>query len=373
MRPGMQLLLEILRGQSCKRTIDDTEWGATLALAEEEHVLGWAVARVRARNMPVTQAIAGRFGQVERDAAIAAFYWSSELKGLLLAFNQAGVATVPLKGPFLAERLYGSSALRDNRDLDLLVSRADLAQAEDALSAAGFVAGSADDYHRPWHRQSTTVELHHDVENRLAFDFQVESAMRRAHAAAFQGEPCRQLAAEDELLFLCLHAARHRYERLSLIVDLQLAFEKLPATTMEWKLRPEVAGLDNLLALGAGMVSRMQPGAGVVAPVAMARREADHLERVADRLWQRLLVRSSEPLDWRAVHAFFLEMELAGWRRLNRRVRHLRILQVRLIDVDYAFAARFGLKKAWQAHMLRPLRLALESVRRLRRRAGSGA
>jgi hypothetical protein len=371
MRPGMQCLLEILRGQIGERAIDEAEWDDTLALAEEEHVVAWAVAGARARNVALTPAIANRLVQIERDAAIAAFYWTSELKGLLRAFDQAGIAVVPLKGPFLAERLYGSAALRVNRDLDLVVSIADLARAEAVLGAEGFVAGAADDYHRPWHRQSTTVELHHDVENPLAFDFHVESALRRAHAATFHGEPCRQLAAEDELLFLCLHAARHRYERLSLMVDLQLAFEKLPATTREWKPRPEVAGLDCLLALGVAMVRRMQPEAGVAAAVTVSSRQAEHLEQVAERLWQRLLTQSCKPLDWRAAHAFFLEIELPGWPRLSRRVRHLWILQGRVIDVDYAFAARFGLKRGWQVRVLRSLRLALAAMRRLSSQAGN--
>src|ERR1700735_683963 len=79
-RPGMQCLLEILRGQIGDRAIDEVEWDDALALAEEEHVVAWAVAGARARNVALTPAIANRLVQIERDAAIAAFYWTSELK-----------------------------------------------------------------------------------------------------------------------------------------------------------------------------------------------------------------------------------------------------------------------------------------------------
>jgi Uncharacterised nucleotidyltransferase len=286
---------------------------------------------------------------------------------LLRAFDGGGVAVMPLKGPFLAERMYGGAALRVSRDLDLLVGRCEFARAEAVLSEAGFVPGEADDYHRAWHRLETTVELHHDVENPLAFDFDVASALRRAQPAVFHGQPCRLLAPEDELLFLCLHGARHRYERLSLIVDLKLAFEKLPETAAGWKPRAEVARLDNLMALGLAMVRRLQPGIGVTVRVCVSSRQAEQIERVADRLWQRLLTEPCDPLDWSAAHSFYIEIEAPGWPRLHRRFRHLQILMGRLIESDYAFAARFGLHRGWQVRMLRPVRLLSESMRPPRR------
>jgi hypothetical protein len=88
-----------------------------------------------------------------------------------------------------------------------------------------------------------------------------------------------------------------------------------------------------------------------------------HLERIADRLWQRLLTQPSDPLDWSAAHAFFLELDPPGWPRFQRRIRHLRILSSRVIEPDYAFAAQFGLQRTWQVRMLRPLRLLSNLIR----------
>jgi hypothetical protein len=359
----MACLLDILRGQSAADTICESDWAATLMLAEEEHVLPWAAARLCARQAPIAPALSDRVDQVERDAAISAFYWSSELKGVLRAFGHSNVRTVPLKGPFLAERLYGNAALRVSRDLDLLVCKGELPRAEFILTEIGFTPGTPDDYHRPWRRQTTTVELHHDVENQHAFDFHVEGALQRARRAAFQGERCWQLAPEDELLFLCLHAARHRFERLSLLVDLQLAFQKLPATT-DLRLHPEVASLDNLLTLGRAMVRRLESDSADVGNGRDITSQHQHLEELADRLWQRLMTHPGEPLDWRAAHAFFLEIELPGWPRLRRRYRHLQILASRIIEPDYAFAAHFRMHRSWQVRMLRPLRLLSDLLHR---------
>jgi hypothetical protein len=361
----MQCLLELLRGQSLDPAIDEAEWEVMLTLAEEEHVLAWAVVCLRSRHVPITPHIRRRLEEIERDAALAAFYWCSELKDVLKAFDQSSLRAVLLKGPSLAERLYGRAALRVSRDLDLLVSKADLTRAESVLTAIGFVpAPYPDDYHRAWYRGTTTVELHHDVENPLAFNFDVESALRQAQRAVFQGQPCWHPGPEDELLFLCLHAARHRFERLSLILDLQLAFEKLSGMTDGWSPRPEVAGLHHIFVLGVAMTRRLQPEMSIPFGGRVSKKQELHLERLADRLWQRLLTQPSEPLDWRALHAFYLEIESPGWDRLRRRYRHFRILIERVIEPDYAFAVRFGLHKTWQARALRPLRLLSSLTRR---------
>jgi hypothetical protein len=356
----MDLLLDLLDAPaSPARAIDEPACAAALTLAEEEHILPYAASLLRAQPNPLPPAISDRLTLIERDAALAAFFWSSELKGVLRALHQAGIAAVPLKGPSLAERLYGSPTLRTSRDLDLLVSVADLPRAEAALAAAGFSPGTPDDYHRPWLRHSTTLELHFNVENPLAFDFHIASALRRARPSTFQGQPCSLLAPEDELLFLCLHAVRHRFERLSLLLDLHLAFEKLPLAANPWQPRPEVAALDPLIALSLAMLRRLQPGLSAHPRLSRHAEPIPHLEALADRLWHNLLTQPSQTLDWRTLHAFYLEIEPPGPRRLLRRYRHLRILATRVVAPDYAFAARLGLRCTWHARLLRPIRLLL--------------
>jgi len=362
MRPGMKCLLELLRGPCLDpNATRETEWDAVLALAEDEHVLPWAVACLHAQPNSLPPGASGRIAVIDHQATIEAFFWSSELKSVLQAFEQSQLITVPLKGPCLAERLYGSARLRVSRDLDLLVSKTDLARAEAVLTALGFVPDAPDDYHRPWHRDTTTLELHHNVENPLAFDFHVEDALRRVMRADFQGQPCWVLAPEDELLFLCLHAARHRFERLSLTLDLKLAFEKLPKDV--WHPRPEVAGLNHLLTLGFAVARRLQPDLNAPVKFAASPTELHRLEALADRLWSRLLTQPGEALDWRAAHAFYLQIESPGLPRMRSRFRHLQILAGRAIDLDYNFAARFGLHRTWQVRLLRPLRLLSDLIR----------
>lgn len=358
----MDRLLELLRGHDVDLLHDQEEWEQVFALAEEERILPW-VARLCNRQTAVDPNLRNRLKAIERDAAIAAFYWSSELKAILRAFEQQDIMVVPLKGPFLAERLCGEAALRVSYDLDLLVAKSDVDRAEAVFSGLRFIPDTPDDYHRAWWRGRTTIELHHDVENPLAFDFHIASVLRRTQPTAFQGQRCWQLAPGDELLFLCLHGVRHCFERLSLIQDLCLAFENLnvaeqaPADSNI----QQIAERTSLLVLGLAMARRLQPDMRVRTIEGASAAQVDHLEGVADRLWHRLLTQTSEPLDWQSQHAFFLEMELPG-HRLRRRWRHFQILSARVIKPDYEFAAGFGCHRVWQVRLLRPLRILRDAI-----------
>ena len=361
MRPGIECLLELLRGHRVDLACDQPQWEQVLALAEQERILPW-VARLCEQRPSVTPDLCNRLKTVQRDAAINAFYWSSELKAILRVFDQQNISVVPMKGPFLAERLYGETALRINYDLDLLVSMRDLPQAEAALTALGFIPDMPDDYHRPWRRGRTLVELHHDVENPLAFNFHTPRVLDRTQSSTFLGQRCRQLSPADELLYLCLHGVRHRFERLSLILDLCLAFERLAGDTSSQQSYSAESSI--LLVLGLAMARRLQPELNPPLRLQASPAQIKHLDNVADRLWQQLLTQPSEPLDWRALHLFYLELELPG-HRLRRRWRHLRILHTRVIKPDYEFAARFGCRRPWQVRLLRPLRLLTDALRHL--------
>jgi hypothetical protein len=80
---------------------------------------------------------------------IAAAYLTSELEGLLEQFSLHSLEVLPLKGPLLAQVLYGSPGLRRSDDLDLLVQRQDFCKAQSLLIDLGFEPDyQTDDYHQ---------------------------------------------------------------------------------------------------------------------------------------------------------------------------------------------------------------------------------
>ena len=370
LRPGMQCLLEVLRGKVGFRAVAEVEWQAALEFAELERVLPWFAHVLKEQHEALPQTIQEQLLQAEREAMLYAFLQGSELKELLRGFATAKIDVLPLKGPYLAERVYGDTGLRISRDLDLLVRKPDFAAGVMLLQESGFVAVSrADDYHQSFRWGDTVVELHFDVENRLAIDFDVASAWTNASLGDFDGQPAWLLAPEDEVLYLCLHGVRHRFERLSLLVDVELAMKRFGLrSASEVCLRREVEGARRLLMLGCALVKRLEGREHSSEADDSAARRMDAL---AERLWRSFLTESAEQMDWRSIHAFYLETELTTLRKVYRRVLHWRILATRLIDADFAFAAGVGLQRSWQVWFLRPVRLLLRQAERKRRTSRS--
>lgn len=132
----MEVLLAILQGRCDELSFDGAILDEMLGLAEEEHLLSLVVQRCLA--LPgASSAALRKLKTAEREAAIAAFYWISELRRVLQGFSRCDLMVVLLKGPSLAQRLYGDAALRTSYDLDLLVPKEQLTRAEDALRTLG--------------------------------------------------------------------------------------------------------------------------------------------------------------------------------------------------------------------------------------------
>ena len=365
MRPGMQTLLDLIRGELKAANLPAEESMMVLNLAEEENVLPWAASCLRAQADCIAPEVDARLRTVDRAARISAFVWSETLRSTLAEFHRRGVPVISLKGPWLAQRLYGDAALRLYSDLDLLVRRADFVRSEEVLSELGFSPDARrDDYARTWTRGSIVLELHDDVENPLAFDFGIEGAWDRAQIAEFNGVPARLLAPSDELRFLCLHSARHRFERLSHVLDLVLAFRQLagPQSDTQPERRRES---ERMLALGCMMATRLDPQIAEVEACYTAIPDPGSLAKIAARLWQERMQEPAPVLNWHTKNIFLLSIERRGWDRLKARLLHLRILSTRLITLDFAFAANFHLYRTWQVWMLRPIRLLLRACRAL--------
>lgn len=366
MRPGMQCVLDVLRGQAGYRTVDDSEFRMALKLAEEERVLPLFLSRFGGSEASLSKELQIIVEELRRNAAIEGFLWQSELKFLLRAFAAEAIPVIPLKGPFLAQRLYGGVALRSCRDLDILVHWNDVERAEVVLAQLGFErSGHSDGYDRKWLRGETKVELHFDVANRLEFDFDIAGAWKRACLDSFASEPAWKLGAEDELLFLCLHGVRHRFDSLSLIIDLSLAIDAMPnQASSQFHLRPEVSDLTSLLLLGCALAQQFNPASITPFHGVGSKKQQEAMQQLANELWGKLLTQPAQNTNWWPWHHFYLRLEVRPFHKAVRRILHMRVLAIRVIEEDFAFAAKWGFKRTWQAWLLRPVRLLIQRMQR---------
>ncbi len=156
---------------------------------------------------------------------------SGEMEKICRAFNENGIFSLMLKGPVLAETLYGDISLRTSKDLDILVNVDDVEKAEQMLSAHGYESKSnfpriLGDWKWKIHHVSyfhpqkgILVELHWRLYSELGSEPHFKELWERKNRSFLTTEPVYFLGEEDLFLYLTSHGARHGWFRLRWLVD----------------------------------------------------------------------------------------------------------------------------------------------------------
>jgi len=193
-----------------------TDWAEIDRLADMHRLRPWLAERWSHDALPVPSALLERWQDSRRHSAITALAQRADLFAAVKLLDEAGIASVALKGPWFAWYAYPTPALRPMHDIDLLVSPGEAAHAYELLQKVGF---------------ARTRPFEHDLEHTLALDKHlpqltsangtvIELHMRpwpgpsprprdfldRAHRIA-DGDPVRYPAAEDLFAHLVIHAA----------------------------------------------------------------------------------------------------------------------------------------------------------------------
>ncbi len=171
-----------------------------------------------------------------------------ELPTVLRHLRASGVSPILLKGAHLAPLVYPEPALRPMDDFDLLVHRADLATAEQALLAEGYQTGrteSIDDACAREHSLPTLfkpervpIELHWTIStpaDHFGVAVDLDGIWQRAQPVTVYGEPASVLAPEDALLHICVHAAIHHLfdQGIRPLLDLAALLDR-HGSTIDW-------------------------------------------------------------------------------------------------------------------------------------------
>lgn len=222
------------------------DWSRLQLLAEEHGVLGQLVACLNDRNSAATAPPEFKETLLERQRAqnFLTLRLTAELFRLLELFHAQRIAPLVIKGPVLAAQAYCDPCLRSYGDLDLLVRQRDIRRATELMLAAGYQAAvslNAIDagkipgqylFFQP--DSNLLVELHNDLTLRYfprplpTEDFFARQIRVRLNAHEVPA-PC----VEDELVLICVHGAKHFWERLSWIADVAgLVFRQ---TNIDWE------------------------------------------------------------------------------------------------------------------------------------------
>lgn len=193
---------------------------------------------------------------------------TGELIRILGRFNGESVRVIPYKGPTLADLAYGDLGLREFGDLDLLIDRESFLIAHCLMLEDGYEpeikleAGQWRSFMDTtnvlayWHpEKEISVELHWELSPKyLPYPIDFTTLYSRREPSYPGGREVMTMSGEDLLLYLCLHGAKHGWERLSWIIDVGGLIRR--HTHLDWERiisDARVSGYDRTFGLGLAL------------------------------------------------------------------------------------------------------------------------
>lgn len=170
--------------------------------------------------------------------AIKSLRQLNELIALCRNLNEKGLCYAVIKGPHLARMLYGKEAVKVSVDLDIMVVNTDdLAAFHEVFLRAGYACSEQKLMTGNWKQKffvSAKREVHYfSREARCAVDLHVKplantiltahryrNFFRDIRQEAFESITIPVLPTEKYFVYLCYHAACHRFSRLAWLLDI---------------------------------------------------------------------------------------------------------------------------------------------------------
>ncbi|HKW64849.1 MAG TPA: nucleotidyltransferase family protein [Candidatus Acidoferrum sp.] len=227
------------------KSLSGVDWTRLVLLAEEHGVVGQLAACL---NSCDSQLIPPEIQQTllehVRAQNLKTLQLTAELFRLLQLFGKQGISALVIKGPVLAKQAYADLSVRTYGDLDLLVRQSDIRHATELMMASGYEAAVSLDaidagkipgqYLFSKSDSQLLVELHNDFTLRyFPRPLPIEELFARQDRMRIEAHEVPAPCVEDHLVLICVHGAKHFWERLSWIAD--VAGLVAQQTNMDWE------------------------------------------------------------------------------------------------------------------------------------------
>jgi len=260
---------------------------------------------------------------------------TSELLTILSLFEAQGIVAVPFKGPALAALVYGDISMRQFVDIDILVDRKHLPPAKELLHSLGYrlyppmspareSAFLRSQFHYGFANPANEVlvELHCEITPEyLSFPLNLQKLRPRLERRTLAGKEIFNLPPEELLLIICVHAAKHFWERLGWICDTATMISAHPS--MNWRNLTDLAGrlgAKRMLFLGLFLANALL-GASIPKDLGQTVESEPGVRSLARQIRQRLFADINHPPSILDNIFFFLKIR-ERWRDKIRYCLH---------------------------------------------------
>ena len=277
-----------------------------------------------------------------------------------------GVRAAIFKGAVLAQMAYGEVSLRQAGDIDVLIDRADFAEARSLLESLGYemtprltdaqlASHLAFHCEIPFMRDEwfTIVDLHWGLAPRsFVFGLDAVDVMSRLQSISLAGTTIETFCDEDMVLYLSMHGTKHLWHRLEWIVSLAELIRA--STNIDWDVvvqRAEDAHATRMLALGLRLVEIFSD-VEIEPPILKAVDREGLMKQMATQIKEQIFTRSHNIESTQTNHYNFKIMD----RKRDALVSALRALFVPTLPDWEALTLPSTLHPLYYA--FRPLRLS---------------
>jgi putative nucleotidyltransferase-like protein len=221
--PDLLGLHEQLRGGA--------DWHVLLELAQQHGVFGLLALRLLDSGEGIVpREISEELKERHRAQVMTTLRLNAEMFRLLNGFAVLGVEALVIKGPVLSMRCYGDPGLRNYGDLDLIACDKDLLRVTEMMMGLGYeprvpVAAirakkAPGEYAFLHPRTKLRIEFHTEVTFRYhPRPLPVAKLFEQKASVIIDAHEIPALSPEEELLLICIHGAKHLWDRLSYIAD----------------------------------------------------------------------------------------------------------------------------------------------------------
>ncbi len=219
----------------------------------------------------------------------------------------SGIRSMVIKGPVLAQIVFGNPLLRESGDIDVVVDPDRVPAADRLMVNSGYRRVVPDTeitpalYETYRRRRSQfgyyletrdlALELHWRLTaNSLLMPVDAKSLWRKAKSVCAAGASFATLPDEDLFLYLCVHGSVHMWFRLKWLADIAALLRQLsPETINHLATRARAVGLDR--SFHQAMILAHKLMTAPVPPKILA-------DALADRTARRLAIAACRALNW---------------------------------------------------------------------------
>ena len=298
------------------------DWPDLLRRAENHRVVLLLAERVKNLGyLLVPPEVRATLRESRREQAILALQLTAELFRVLERFAKVGIETLGTKGPALSARCYGDPGMRQYSDLDLVIREKNIRRATQAMLDLGYeprVPLTAIDAKKipgeyAFQKPGTCLLIECHTERTFRYHprpLRIEKLFERRASVSIDGRDVPALSPEDELVLICVHGAKHFWERLMWIADVAalISLRQPPDWDHAMAAAREV-GAERILRLGLRLASDVL-GAELPARVEAQARSDRGVSALAAQIESRLA--SREPRGIRILQRAAFRIRMRG-------------------------------------------------------------